>query len=79
MVEQLVRLVTKHPEAVARVFRAALEGFVPSYKSEDIIRCVEKLAELGRIEDAGWICNEYAVNGSTLLKGTYEVLRNKLR
>ena len=74
-----MRLVTKHPEAVARVFRAALKGFVPSYKSEDIIQCIEKLAELGRLEDAEWICNEYAVNGSTLLKETYEVLRNKLR
>ena len=77
LVEQLLRLVAKYPKAVAHVFRAALKGFVPSYKSEDIIGCVEKLAELGQNDEAEWICNEYAAKGSTLLKGTYEVIRHK--
>lgn len=81
LVEQLARLAKEFPDAVARVFIAALNGFVPDYRREDVIRCVEQLAESGRIDEAELICNKYAARGSTLLKDTYESLRdaNRLR
>jgi len=79
LVEHLARLAGSYPEAVAAVYRAALSGFVPDYQPENVIRCVTQLAEAGQLEDAEWLCNEYAAKGSTLLKNTYEALRASQR
>lgn len=75
LVEHLARLAGTYPSEVATVFKAALSGFLPDYRREDVIRCVMQLAEAGRVEDAEWICNEYARQSSTMLKDTYEMLR----
>jgi len=75
LVEHLARLAATCPAAVAAVFRAALSGFLPDYPHEDVVRCVTLLAKVGHIDDAEWICNEYAARGSTLLKETYAALR----
>lgn len=79
LVEHLARLATTYPEAVVAVFRAALSGFLPDHQHEDVIRCVTRLAEAGRIDDAEWLCNEYAAQGSMMLKDTYEALRASQR
>lgn len=75
LVENLLRLAKTAPKVVAKVFKAALTGFIPDYKREGVIACVELLAEQGLLEDAQDICNDYAKLGSQLLKDTYEKLR----
>jgi hypothetical protein len=75
LVEHMARLSKDYPGAVASVFRAALSGFLPEYKREDVIRCVVQLAESDQSEDAQWLCNQYAARQSTLLNETYEALR----
>lgn len=52
LIEELARLAPTAPEAVARVFLAALDGFVPEFKREDVIECVERLAASGCIDEA---------------------------
>ena len=79
LVENLARLAGQYPKQVAIIFRAAMFGFLPDYKKEDVIRCVTRLAEAGEVEEAEWICNAYAERGSTLLKETYEALRAQQR
>jgi hypothetical protein len=79
LVESLARLVGQYPKEVAVVFRAAMSGFLPDYPKEDVVRCVSGLAEAGEVEEAEWICNAYAERGSTLLKETYEAIRDQQR
>lgn len=79
LVENLTRLAPQHPKEVATIFRAAVSGFLPDYRKEDVIACVNRLAEAGEIDEAEWICNAYAERGSMLLKDTYEALRAKQR
>lgn len=75
LVENLARLARKQPKEVVVIFRAALTGFLPEYRREDVIRCVATLAEVGEVAEAEWICNAYADRNSSLLKETYEALR----
>lgn len=75
LLENLARLVSRYPKEVAIIFRAAMSGFLPDYRKEDVIRCVKGLADAGEFEEAEWICNAYADGGSTLLKETYDSLR----
>lgn len=75
LVKNLSRLAEKYPKEVATIFRAAMSGFLPDYRKEDVIECVNRMAEAGEVEEAEWICNAYAERGSTLLKETYESLR----
>jgi hypothetical protein len=77
LVQNLARLASQYPKEVATIFRAAMSGFLPDYRKEDVIECVKRLAEAGEVEEAEWICNAYADRGSTLLKDTYEALRAK--
>lgn len=79
LVQNLKRLASQCPKEVATIFRAALQGFLPEYPEEDVIGCVNQLAEAGEVDEAEWICNAYARRGSTLLKGTYDALRAKQR
>ncbi len=79
LVEHLAHLAGTYPTMVATVFRAALSGFLPDFQEEDVIRCVTQLADVGQIDDAEWICNEYARQDSTLLKETYKTLRDAQR
>lgn len=79
LVENLARLANQYPKEVAAIFRAAISGFLPDYRKEDVIGCVNRLAEAGEVEEAELICNAYAERGSTLLKETYETLRAKQR
>ena len=79
LVQNLARLASQYPKEVATIFRAAMSGFLPDYRKEDVIECVKRLAEAGEVEEAEWICNAYADRGSTLLKDTYEALRAKQR
>jgi hypothetical protein len=79
LVEHMARLASRNPAAIADVFRSALTGFLPDYQAEEVIRCVKALADAGRVDDAEWICNEYARRGSTLLKEPYEALRASQR
>lgn len=79
LVENLARLASRYPKEVATIFRAGMSGFLPDYRKEDVIACVKRLAEAGEIEEAEWICNAYAEQGSTLLKQTYEELRGRHR
>lgn len=79
LIKNLARLASQYPKDVATIFRAAMSGFLPDYRKEDVIECVEKLAEAGAVEDAEWICNAYAEHGSNLLKETYELLRVRQR
>jgi hypothetical protein len=75
LIEQLARLAAAYPDSVAMVFRAALSGFLPEYDPDDVVSCVKQLADAVKLDDAEWICNEYAARGSVLLKDTYESLR----
>lgn len=75
LVQNLARLASQYPKEVATIFRAAMSGFLPEYRKKDVIDCVKRLAEAGEVEEAEWICNAYAEQGSTLLKQTYEDLR----
>jgi hypothetical protein len=75
LMKNLLRLSKTYPTSVARVFKAALTGFIPDYDREDVIACVEQLAEHGLAGDALDICIEYAKSDSLLLKDTYEKLR----
>lgn len=75
LVENLSRLAERYPAEVAAVFRAAMTRFLPDYRKEDVIACINKLAQAGKVEEAEWICNAYAEQGSSLLKETYEALR----
>jgi hypothetical protein len=75
LVENLVRLAGQYPKEVAVVFRAAMSGFLPDFRAEDVTGCVIRLAEAGEVEEAEWICNAYAERGSTLLKATYQAVR----
>lgn len=75
LVQNLARLASKYPKEVASIFRAAMSGLLPDYRREDVIGCVNRLAEAGEVDDAEWICNAYAERGSTLRKETYETLR----
>lgn len=79
LVQNLARLASQYPKEVATIFRAAMSGFLPDYRKEDVIGCVNRLAEAGEVEEAEWICNAYAERGSTLLKETYEALRARQR
>lgn len=79
LVQNLARLASRYPKDVAAIFRAAISGFLPDYRKEDVIACVNRLAEAGEVEEAEWICNKYAEQGSTLLKETYEALRARQR
>jgi hypothetical protein len=79
LVENLARLANQYPKEVAAIFRAAMSGFLPDFRPEDVTGCVRRLAEAGEVEDAEWICNAYADRGSTLLKETYDALRAKQR
>lgn len=79
LVQNLARLASQYPKEVATIFRAAMSGFLPDYRKEDVLRCVDRLAEAGEVEEAKWLCNAYAERGSTLLKETYEALRAKQR
>lgn len=75
LVENLARLASQYPKEVASVFRAAMSGFLPDFRVEDVTGCVIRLAEAGEVEEAEWICNAYAERGSTLLKDTYQAVR----
>ena len=79
LVENLARLASQYPKEVAAIFRAAMSGFLPDFRPEDVTGCVKRLAEAGEVEQAEWICNAYADRGSTLLKETYDALRAKQR
>lgn len=79
LVENLARLANQYPKEVAAIFRAAMTGFLPDYRQEEVIECVKRLAEAGEVEEAEGICNAYADQGSTLLKDTYEALRARQR
>ena len=79
LIQNLARLASPYPKEVARIFRAAMSGFLPDYRREDVIGCINRLAEAGEVEEAEWICNAYADKGSTLLKETYEALRARQR
>ncbi|UCU93390.1 hypothetical protein [Hydrogenophaga taeniospiralis] len=79
LVQNLARLASQYPKEVATIFRAAMSGFLPDYRKEDVIGCVNRLAEAGEIEEAEGICNAYADRGSTLLKETYVALRARQR
>jgi len=79
LIQNLARLASRYPKEVAIVFRAAMSGFLPDYRKDDVIACVRQLAEAGEVEEAEWICNAYAEQGSTLLKETYETFRAKQR
>jgi hypothetical protein len=79
LVQNLARLASQYPKEVATIFRTAMSGFLPEYRKEDVIECVNGLAEAGEVDEAEWICNAYAEQGSTLLKETYEALRTKQR
>ncbi|RXN93407.1 hypothetical protein C7R54_06880 [Achromobacter aloeverae] len=79
LVANLERLASRNPKEVAAIFRAAMSGFLPNFRPEDVAGCVNRLAEAGEVEEAEWICNAYAERGSSLLKETYEALRAKQR
>ena len=79
LIEHLARLAREFPTEVSSIFRAALVGFLPDYRKEDVIRCVTGLAEANQVEEAESICNVYAEHGSILLKDTYEALRAEQR
>lgn len=79
LVQNLVRLASQYPKDVAAIFRAAMSGFLPDYRKEDVIGCVNGLAEAREVEEAEWICNAYAERGSTLLKETYDAIRARQR
>ena len=57
LVENLARLARQYPKEVAVIFRAMVSGFLPDYRKEDVIECVNRLAEAGEVEEAEWICN----------------------
>ncbi|WP_210546761.1 hypothetical protein [Rhodoferax sp. PAMC 29310] len=75
LLQEMARLVGQYPKEVARVFQAALTGFLPDYRREDAIRCVAGLAATGHVEEAENICNGYAERHSDLLKETYQAIR----
>jgi hypothetical protein len=75
LMKELRRLAPIYPDAVARVFLSALEGFVPDFDPDDVVGCVEELAKVGRVDAAERICNEYVERGSSLLNETYERIR----
>ncbi|MBT9455468.1 MAG: hypothetical protein IV097_02485 [Burkholderiaceae bacterium] len=75
LLEEMARLVGQFPKEVARVFRAALTSFLPDYRREDVVRCVNGLAEHGQVEEAERICNLYTERNSDLLKETYQAIR----
>jgi hypothetical protein len=79
LIQNLARLASPYPKEVATIFRAAMSGFLPDYRKEDVIACVSRLAEAGEVEDAEWICNAYAAKGSNLLKETYDLIRTSQR
>lgn len=79
LIEHLARLASRYPTEVATVYKAALDGFLPDFDREEIIDCVIRLAEAGAVDDAEFICNVYAHQGSTLLKETYETIKAKQR
>jgi hypothetical protein len=79
LVQNLARLASHYPKEVATIFRAAMSGFLPDYRKDDVIGCVIRLAEAGEVEEAEGICKTYTDRGSTLLKETYEALRTKQR
>lgn len=75
LLEEMARLVDQYPKEVARVFQAALTSFLPDYRREDVVRCVNGLAENGHVEEAERICNLYTERHSDLLKETYQAIR----
>lgn len=79
LVENLERLANTHPLGVAKVFKSALNGFLPDYEKDDIVRCVTRIAEAGEFDEAEAICLAYADGQSTLLNETYQVLREMRR
>jgi hypothetical protein len=79
LLEEMARLVDQYPKEVARVFRAALTSFLPDYRRENVLRCVNGLAEHGYVEEAELICNLYTERHSDLLKETYQAIRLKYK
>ncbi len=79
LIKNLARLVSRYPKEVAKIFRAAMSGFLPNYRKEDVIGCITGLWEAGEVDEAERICNEYAERGSTLLNETYNKLRSQQR
>ncbi|MBZ2207169.1 hypothetical protein [Massilia soli] len=79
LIEHLARLASEYPNEVATIYKAAMTGFLPDYDKKNIVECVTILADAGAIDEAEWICNEYANQGSTLLKETYENIRAQQR
>jgi len=78
VVENLNRLVRKYPAAVARVFRAILDRFVPDYDPQHIVSCVESLFECGENDAAEEICNIYEQRGPRdLLRPIFGKYRSK--
>jgi hypothetical protein len=75
----LSRLVGAYPREVSAIFRAALTGFLPEYRTEDLVKCISGLYESGEVDNAEWICNTYADRGSQLLSEVYKQWREKLR
>ena len=75
LTEHLARLVGRYPKEVADIYKAALTGFLPDYEKKDVVGYITGLAQAGEVEEAEWICNEYAKRESTLLKETYETIR----
>lgn len=79
LIKHLARLASQHPKEVATIYKAAIAGFLPNFDPKDVVQCVIRLADAGAVEDAEWICNAYANQGSTLLKETYDEIRAKQR
>jgi hypothetical protein len=79
LVQNLERLASQYPREVATIFRTAMSGFLPDYRKEDVIGCVNRLAEAGAVEEAESICNAYAEQGSNLLRETYDAIRANQR
>lgn len=79
LVENMARLAPQFPMQVFEVFRATLSEFLPDFDAEEVVRCVNAIADAGHQEQAEWLCNAYADRGSTLLKATYDALRDRGR
>jgi hypothetical protein len=79
LAQHLNRLSVIAPRSVSEVLMAVLVRFLPEYKQEDIAGCVWNIASAGYFDEAEQICIAYATKGSTLLKPTYEKVRELRR
>jgi hypothetical protein len=77
MVAQLARLAPKFPHQSATILLSALEGFVPDFDPEDVVACVEAIAQAGCVEEAEGLCKRYGEKGSNILNETYKKLRSR--